>query len=144
MRINSILNHKGDDVATVAPDTTVADALGSLADHGIGALVVSDDGRTVEGIISERDITRSLADNGPETLEFLVSDLMTREVITCCLEDTVHELMRIMTEGRIRHVPVVEEQRLVGVVSIGDMVKHRLGELEEENDTLHDYIETGR
>ncbi len=144
MRINRVIKHKGTHVATIEPDTTVAAACHELRSQGVGALIVSSGPDDLAGIISERDITRSLADRGAATLELRVSDLMTREVITCCLEDTVHEIMRVMTEGRVRHVPVVEDRMLVGVVSIGDMVKHRLGELEEENHTLHDYIETGR
>lgn len=144
MRINRVIKDKGAHVATIEPDVTIAAACHELRSQGVGALVVSSAPDDLAGIISERDITRSLADRGAETLELRVSDLMTHEVITCCPDDTVHDLMRVMTEGRIRHVPVVADRRLAGVVSIGDLVKHRLGELEEENHTLHDYIETGR
>lgn len=144
MRINSILNHKGDEVATVAPDSTVADALRSLADHGIGALVVSSDGRTVEGILSERDIVRALSSEGAAALEHPVERLMTGTVETCTREDTVDSLMATMTEKRVRHVPVVEDGVLEGIISIGDVVKHRVGELESETRHLKDYITTGR
>ncbi|MFA9565551.1 MAG: CBS domain-containing protein [Acidimicrobiales bacterium] len=144
MRINSILNRKGDDVATVAPERTVADALGLLADHGIGALVVSNDGQTVEGILSERDIVRALAAQGLATLDLPVHQLMTDTVVTCTGEDTVDSLMATMTGKRIRHVPVVEDGVLSGIISIGDVVKHRLGELESETRHLKDYITTGR
>jgi CBS domain-containing protein len=144
MRINSILNGKGDDVATVAPESTVADALGLLADHGIGALVVSTDGRTVEGILSERDIVRALAAQGDATLDLPVHELMTDTVVTCTREDTVDSLMATMTDERVRHVPVVEDGVLSGIISIGDVVKHRVGELESETRHLKDYITTGR
>jgi CBS domain-containing protein len=144
MRINSILNGKGDDVATVAPDSTVADALGLLAEHGIGALVVSTDGRTVEGILSERDVVRALSAQGVGTLEHPVHELMTGSVVTCTRQDTVDSLMAIMTDRRVRHVPVVEDGELSGIISIGDVVKHRVGELESETRHLKDYITTGR
>jgi len=144
MRINSILNRKGDDVATVAPERTVADALGLLADHGIGALVVSTDGRTVEGILSERDIVRALAAHGAATVDHPVHQLMTDTVVTCTGEDTVDSLMATMTDQRVRHVPVVEDGVLSGIISIGDVVKHRVGELESETRHLKDYITTGR
>ena len=144
MRINSILNHKGDDVATVAPDSTVADALRALADHGIGALVVSSDGQTVEGILSERDIVRALSAQGAATLEDPVNRLMSGDVVTCTREDTVDSLMATMTDKRVRHVPVVEDGVLSGIISIGDVVKHRVGELESETRHLKDYITTGR
>ena len=144
MRINSILTHKGDDVATVTPDSSVADALRALADHGIGALVVSSDGRAVEGILSERDIVRALAADGAVTLEHPVAQLMTDTVVTCTREDTVDSLMATMTERRVRHVPVVEAGVLSGIISIGDVVKHRVGELESETRHLKDYITTGR
>lgn len=144
MRINSILTRKGDDVATVTPDSTVADALRALADHGIGALVVSSDGRAVEGILSERDIVRALSAEGAVTLEHPVAQLMTDTVVTCTREDTVDSLMATMTERRVRHVPVVEAGVLSGIISIGDVVKHRVGELESETRHLKDYITTGR
>ena len=144
MRINSILNDKGDDVATVSPETTVAEALTSLADHGVGALVVSGDGSTVAGIISERDIVRALAVQGADSLDHPVRRLMTETVITCTRQDTVDSLMATMTEQRVRHVPVVEDDVLTGIISIGDVVKHRVGELESETRHLKDYITTGR
>ena len=144
MRINSILTRKGDDVATIAPDHSVADALGLLTEHGIGALVVSTDGRGVEGIISERDIVRVLSSEGAGTLEHPVHQIMTGTVITCTREDTVDSLMAIMTDQRVRHVPVVEDGVLAGIISIGDVVKHRVGELESEARHLKDYITTGR
>lgn len=144
MRINSILHHKGDEVATITPDSTVSDALRSLADHGIGALVVSADGRTVQGILSERDIVRALAAEGGASLDHPVDRLMTGTVVTCTRDDTVDSLMATMTGERIRHVPVVENGALTGIISIGDVVKHRVSELESEAQHLKDYITTGR
>jgi CBS domain-containing protein len=106
--------------------------------------VVSTDGATIDGILSERDIARGLAHHGAAVLERTVGDLMTSEVTTCVANDTVDQLMATMTDLRIRHVPVVESGRLAGIVSIGDVVKWRLGELEQENHTLHEYIVLGR
>ena len=144
MRVSLILATKGREVTTIPPTTSIFDASRALRSHGIGALVVSRTGEEIEGIISERDIARSLADHGERALVMLVQDLMTREVMTCTSTDTVERLMSMMTEHRIRHVPVVEEGRLMGIISIGDVVKHRLGELEQEAQTLHDYLESGR
>lgn len=144
MRIRSILRTKGTFVATIAPATTVLDASRQLSSQGVGALVVSRDGEHIDGILSERDLARSLAQHGGRAVDLTVEELMTSEVTTCTDDETVDHLMALMTEKRIRHVPVVENDRLAGIVSIGDVVKHRLGELEQETRTLHDYIETGR
>jgi CBS domain-containing protein len=144
MRIESILRTKGEDVATIMPGATVPEAVAALAERGIGALVVSSDGSRIEGILSERDLARGLARHGSGVVELTVRHLMTGEVTTCVASDTVDHLMATMTDHRIRHVPVVDDDRLVGIVSIGDIVKSRLGELEQENTTLHDYIASGR
>jgi CBS domain-containing protein len=145
MRIQSILTQKGSFVAFVAPEATVFDASRLLQQHGVGALLVSADGSGFEGILSERDIARSIADHGERALGLAVQELMTSEVRTCTPTATVDELMAVMTEHRIRHVPVVDDQGgLVGIISIGDVVKHRVNELEQETRTLHEYIETGR
>jgi CBS domain-containing protein len=144
MRIESILRTKGADVATILPGATVPEAATALAENGVGALVVSSDGTRIEGILSERDLARALAEHGPAIVELTVRQLMTPEVTTCVAGDTVDHLMATMTEHRIRHVPVVADDVLVGIVSIGDVVKSRLGELEQENHTLHDYISAGR
>lgn len=144
MRIHSIIREKGSFVATVGPGETATEASRCLSRHNVGALVVVDRAGDLIGIISERDIARALAEHGERTMEMLVSDLMTTEVQVCSAHDTVDRLMALMTELRARHIPVVEEGRLVGIISIGDLVKHRLGELEEENSTLHHYIEAGR
>ena len=138
--VSQILGEKGSDVATVAPDATLADAIADLRRHGVGALVVSDDGRTIAGIISERDVVRGLADNGAGALETTVADVMTAEVITCDRKTTVDHLMAMMTDRRIRHVPVVEDGALAGIISIGDVVKSRIDELEADRDQLIGYI----
>lgn len=144
MRIQSIIREKGSFVATIGPGETATEASTSLNQHNVGALVVVDESGGLIGIISERDIARAVAAHGGRTVGMLVSELMTSEVQVCSSHDTVDHLMAIMTELRARHIPVVEDGRLVGIVSIGDLVKHRLGELEEENSTLHHYIEAGR
>ena len=143
MRVADIIRLKGDDVGTIAPSSTVSDAVSQLRSLGVGALVVSDDGETVDGILSERDIVRRLDSEGGSVLGQPVADLMTAEVVTCGPDDTLAELMGVMTERRIRHIPVLIDGRLGGVVSIGDVVKGRLRELEEERRHLEDYITRG-
>lgn len=143
MLIEHILQRKGADVATVAPDATVTEALSSLHDHNVGALVVVDDD-TVSGIISERDVVRALAERGPGVLDRPVSRLMSTDLTTRSPRTTVDELMRLMTDHRIRHIPVIDEGRLVGIVSIGDVVKTRIDELQQETETLQGYLHTGR
>lgn len=144
MRVEGILATKGPEVATIAPDAPVEEALARLAEHGIGALVVSTDGETIAGIISERDLVRCLADRGDAVLHETVSQVMTAEVRTCEPADAVDDLMRRMTEHRMRHLPVLDDGRLAGIISIGDVVKWRVTELEDETRQLHDYITTGR
>jgi CBS domain-containing protein len=140
MTVASILKSKGDRVATTRPDTTVETVVHRLKLEGIGALVVSEDGRRVAGIVSERDIVRGLAIHGGDLLAMPVSALMTTGVTTCTPETTVNQVMAHMTRGRIRHLPVTVDGRLAGIVSIGDIVKHRLDEMELEVRTLRDYI----
>jgi CBS domain-containing protein len=142
VQIRQVLRRKGGDVATVPPEASVRDALALLAVRGIGALVVSSDGRRVEGILSERDVARGLHDRGAGLLVDPVSAVMTAEVHTCPPHVGVHELAQLMTDQRVRHVPVVEDDVLVGIVSIGDVVKARLDELEAERAQLVDYIQT--
>ncbi len=143
MQIAQVVRHKGPEVVTVAPGVPVRAALSLLADHGIGALVVSGAPGVVDGILSERDVVRGLHTSGPGVLDEPVSALMTAEVRTCVPAASVHDLARLMTEHRVRHVPVVEDGRLIGIVSIGDVVKARLDELEDERAHLVDYIQTG-
>jgi CBS domain-containing protein len=130
MNVEHVLSVKGSNVATIHPNTTVRDAVQALRLHGIGALVVSPDGRRIEGILSERDVVRKLASHGPSSLDYPVSGVMTGSVMTCAPGDDLKHLMRLMTEHRIRHVPVVANDEMVGIVSIGDVLKFRLGELD--------------
>ncbi len=139
MKVRDILRTKGREVATIAPTATVTEALDRLAAAGVGALVVAA-GEVPEGIVSERDIVRRLARDGAAVLERPVSTIMTPDVVTCSPDDTVGELMARMTERRIRHLPVLDEGRLAGIVSIGDVVKVRVRELEEERHHLESYI----
>lgn len=140
MTVQAILNVKGSDVATASPDASVKDVVRQLKDRGVGALVISDDGRTLQGIISERDVIRGLARQGPGVLDARVSELMTKDVHTGKLTDTIASVMTTMTARRIRHLPIVEDGALCGIVSIGDAVKARLGEVESEAHALRDYI----
>ncbi|NUT11838.1 MAG: CBS domain-containing protein [Nonomuraea sp.] len=140
MLIGTILRGKGSAVTTVAPAATVRELLGKLADHNIGAVVVSTDGATIQGIVSERDVVRRLHDRGAEILDAPVSSIMTTEVRTAGPGDNVEELRRTMTTHRFRHMPVVENGRLVGIVSIGDVVKSAIEELETEKASLVDYL----
>ena len=142
MQISQVLRRKGRDVATVDGGESVRTALELLARHGVGALVVSSDGRHIDGIVSERDVARGLHRRGAELLTDPVSSVMTEEVFTCRPDAGVDELARMMTDRRVRHVPVVEEGELAGIVSIGDVVKARLDELETERAQLVDYIQT--
>jgi CBS domain-containing protein len=139
-----ILERKGRVVTTVTPEATVRAALEALRDANVGALVVSSDGRTVVGILSERDIVRRLADTGAALLDQAVDGLMQRDVHTCTGSDTADHLMHRMSEHRIRHLPVVDDGVLVGIISIGDVVKTRVDELEREQSQLVDYIRSPR
>ena len=143
MHISQLLRRKGADVATVDATASVRTALALLAEHEVGALVVSADGRSVDGIVSERDVVRALHERGAGLLTDPVSSVMTAQVHTCVPTAGVEELARTMTEHRVRHVPVVEHGALLGIVSIGDVVKARLDQLEEERAQLVDYIQTG-
>ncbi len=143
MHVHHILTAKGMHVATIAPAATLADATASLRDHGVGALVVCGDDRRIAGIVSERDVVRALAAHGSGTLGRDVASVMSKQVTTCRADDTVDSLMELMTERRIRHLPVVDDDgALAGIISIGDVVKARVGQLQLENDQLADYIGT--
>jgi CBS domain-containing protein len=156
--IEHILHRKGHEVATIAVGAQVSEALVSLREHNVGALIVTgaaaegddsdegDEAPSVEGILSERDIVRTLAD-APDPAAVLgrpVEDLMSTDLTTCEPSATVDEVMRTMTERRIRHIPVLKGGRLAGIVSIGDVVKTRIDELQTEADTLHEYLSSGR
>lgn len=140
MRVKAILESKGGHVVKITSSDTVRTTLLRLKTHNFGALVVSDDGETVAGIISERDLVRAMVEHGPEMMDMTVGDLMTREVQTCAPEDDIEDVMDTMTHGRFRHVPVTVDGRLVGVVSIGDLVKHRMRELVDETKALREYV----
>jgi CBS domain-containing protein len=140
MKINDVLHAKAShEVVTIRPDATVRELVSLLAEHNVGALVVSDDGERVSGIVSERDVVRRLHADAA-VLDRLVSDIMTSDVRTCAGGDALTDLMQTMTEHRIRHVPVVADGRLTGIISIGDVVKNRIGELEFERDQLDSYV----
>ncbi len=139
MRISEILRGKGDNVVTITPQSTVRELLALLAEHNIGAVVVSGDGSTIQGIVSERDVVRGLHD-GVDVLDAQVHTIMTGDVHTCSPADTVDQLMLLMTQLRVRHIPVLVDERLSGLVSIGDVVKTRIGELEFEREQLEHYI----
>ena len=141
MKVSDVLRSKGSEVITIKPDETISGLLALLAEHRIGAVVVSTDGSSVEGIVSERDIVRHLHSSGTSVLEATVSQIMTSEVTTGTADDNIADLAGTMTEQRVRHVPIVDrEGKLAAIVSIGDIVKHRLSELQSERDQLRDYI----
>ncbi len=140
MRIADILAAKGSDVATLPPDATVADAVAELGRHSIGALVVSADGATIDGIVSERDVVRRLGADRHGLLARRLDTVMSAPVHTCAPGDDVESVMATMTEQRVRHVPGVRDGRLAGIVSIGDVVKSRIEELQQERKLLVDYI----
>jgi len=144
MRISDVLRGKGTQVVTVTPDTTVRRLLAILGEHGIGAVVVSRDGTSVDGIASERDIVRALAKRGAAVMSEPVTEIYTAEVYTVTPQTSVDDVMRMMTDRRIRHAPVVVDGRLHGIVSIGDVVKSRMDELETERSALADYITGAR
>ena len=140
MHVTDLLADKGAEVATVTSQTPVGEVVAELARHRVGALVVSPDGRHIEGIVSERDIVRHLSEVRQELLDEPVSTIMSTKVRTCGPDDEVETLMQLMTEQRIRHVPVVVDEVLVGIVSIGEVVKSRMGELQRDRDELLEYI----
>jgi CBS domain-containing protein len=142
VQISQLLRHKGREVATIDGSESVRTALAVLAEKEIGALVVSSDGRRIDGIVSERDVARGLHSHGAGLLAEPVSSVMTAQVHTCRPDASVHDLAQTMTDHRVRHIPVVEDDVLIGIVSIGDVVKARLDELEEERKYLVDYIQT--
>ena len=140
MRIGDVLNAKpSHEVVTIGPDAGVRELVAKLAEHNVGALIVSTDGTTLEGIVSERDVVRHLHTDGT-VVNNTVAAIMTAVVETCDPDANLDELMKIMTERRIRHVPVVQDGQLVGIISIGDVVKHRIDQLEFERDQLDSYV----
>src|SRR5229473_3986075 len=142
MTVKTILSAKGGDVISIEPTATLETAVKTLAKHRVGALLVLGPDRRVIGILSERDIVRALAERGAAVLTEPLAQSMTRKVVTCSESDTVGAIMERMTTGKFRHVPVIEQDQLVGIISIGDVVKHRLHEMEQESAALRDYIQT--
>ncbi len=138
--IGEILDNKGTDVATITPDRTLTDVLAELDRHRVGALVVSRDGAGVDGVISERDIVRVLARQGAAALEQTVESVMTREVATCERTSGLDDVLATMTNSRFRHMPVLVDGSLGGIISIGDVVKSRIDDLEVRTDTLESYV----
>ena len=142
MTVRAILSRKGRDVSTIAPTANLSEAVRMLAQRRIGAVVVTGPDNRVAGILSERDIVRVLGERGPAALEENVAAVMTRKVSTCSEAETVAVLMERMTAGKFRHLPVVEQGQLVGIISIGDVVKLRVEEIEGETNALREYIAT--
>jgi len=142
MIVNRILSLKGRDVATIEPGRTLSEAAGMLSERRIGALLVSDGKQPVSGIISERDIVRAVAAHGAAALDQPVSRFMTSKVVTCTGETSINDVMELMTEQKFRHIPVVEGGSLVGIISIGDVVKLRVEEVEAEAQAIREYIAT--
>jgi CBS domain-containing protein len=142
MTVSIILAGKGRDVVTIEPNASLAEAVGLLAEKRIGAVLILGADRRIVGILSERDIVRAIAERGRDALDGPVSAAMTRKVSTCLERETISSIMERMTMGKFRHMPVVEQGRLVGIVSIGDVVKHRLNEVERDSAALRDYILT--
>lgn len=142
MLVSHILSIKGTSVVTIPPTASVAEAAAVLAENRVGALVVTGAADRVIGIVSERDIVRILASHGGKALKIALTEVMTRKVVTCAPDDTISVIMEQMTAGKFRHIPVLEDGRLAGIVSIGDVVKSRLNEMEQEQSALRDYIQT--
>jgi CBS domain-containing protein len=140
MRISDVIRSKGDLVVTISPEQSVKTLIDQLDEHGIGALVVSTDGKTIAGIVSERDVVRRLHRDGAAVLDQTVSDIMTSDGKTAAPEDNIEDTARVMTQARVRHLPIVSGGELVAIISIGDVVKHRIDELQVERDQLVDYI----
>jgi CBS domain-containing protein len=144
MHVSDILANKGrPDVITITPDETMEAAAKMLHSKHIGALIVSSDGESVLGVLSERDIARSIALKGSAALSVALREFMTSKVVSCKSTDSIANVMKQMSSGRFRHVPVIEGERLIGMVSIGDVVKHRLEETQQEADALRDYVLAG-
>ncbi|MEA2984394.1 MAG: hypothetical protein QOD94_648 [Alphaproteobacteria bacterium] len=142
MIVKSIIETKGGDVVTLEPSVSLDAAAKLLAERRIGAVVVLGADDRLVGILSERDIVRAISERGGAAMQEPVSQVMTRKVVTCTLDETLHSIMERMTAGKFRHVPVIEQGRLAGIISIGDVVKHRIVEMEQESDALKSYIQT--
>jgi len=142
MTVKTILAAKGGDIVTIEPSANLAAAAKLLNKHKIGAVLIQGAGGRIAGILSERDIVRALSEHGADALSHQVAQVMTRNVATCGEDETIASIMERMTAGKFRHMPVVTKGRLVGLVSIGDVVKQRVGEIESESEAMRDYIRT--
>ena len=140
MTVTHILKIKGRDILSLPPHRSMADAARMMSDKRIGAIIITAPDGSIAGILSERDVVRALASHGAEALGHLVSRHMTSKVVTAGEGDSLHEIMEMMTRGKFRHVPVLEDGKLTGIISIGDVVKHRLAEMEAEARAMRDYI----
>ena len=143
MKVATILQDKGAKVTTLEGDTSLEDAIKALAQHRIGAVVILDAQEHIAGVFSERDAVRAISEEGADALRRPISDLMTRKVISCSREDSLDQVLEQMTEGRFRHLPVVEGGQLCGIISIGDVVKLKIASTESEAEALREYITTG-
>lgn len=143
MNVNTILNLKGGDVVTVTTSTSIVDVTKTLAKFGIGSIVVTNDDGSLAGIVSERDVVRAIAHMGADVTSEPVSEIMTENIITCQRNDSIDKIMGLMTSKRFRHMPVVEEGKLKGIISIGDVVQQRIAEAELEASAMRSYIATG-
>ena len=144
MKVADILHAKGSSVVSVPPTATIMTLVHRLKMERVGAAIVTHDGTTIDGIISERDVAWGLAEHGADLLNLRVGDVMTKSVLTCAPDDTITSIARIMTERRLRHLPVLSQGDLVGVISIGDVVKHRIDEMQLEANVLRDYATARR
>ncbi len=142
MTVKAILDRKGRDVVTISPQSLMSDAVRALAEHRIGAIVVTQGDDRIAGILSERDVVRLISDKGADGLRLPVSAAMTVKVKSCNEASTVHQVMEIMTNGRFRHLPVERDGKLAGIISIGDVVKRRIEDVEREADEIRTYIAT--
>ncbi|OYW59343.1 MAG: inosine-5-monophosphate dehydrogenase [Rhizobiales bacterium 17-65-6] len=142
MSVRLLLQRKSGDIVTISPQASLNEAVACLAEHRIGAVMALSAAGQLEGILSERDVVRILAEKGPDILTSPVSSVMTRAVVTCTPDEAIPVIMERMTRGRFRHVPVVEAGKIIGIISIGDVVKHRVEEMERESAELRDYIMT--
>lgn len=143
MKVSTILKEKGGKVVTLEGRTSLEDAIVALARERIGAVVILDSREQIAGVFSERDAIRAIAEEGASALSKPISELMTRKVVSCSMEDTLDQLLEKMTQGRFRHLPVVEGGRLAGIISIGDVVKHKIASSESEAEAMREYISTG-
>ncbi|MHC5653002.1 CBS domain-containing protein [Stappia sp.] len=140
MTVAAILNEKGREVTTASEGATMREICATLAQHKIGAIVIAGAGAGISGILSERDVVRAISQDGPEALDKAVSDYMTRKVVTCQAHESINSVMARMSGGRFRHVPVVKDGKLDGLISIGDVVKYRIAQIEREAEDMRNYI----